>query len=68
MRIAVAADSSSPYWSEPRADGESSVCRVDAYLIQKTSALVLEIKYKAMPKQPSLGYDRLFAILARGGL
>jgi hypothetical protein len=42
------------------------VCRADAYLIQTTSAL--EIEYKAMPKQPSLGYDRLFAILARGGL
>jgi NAD(P)-dependent dehydrogenase (short-subunit alcohol dehydrogenase family) len=44
------------------------VCRSGAYLIQKTSALALEIKYKAMPMQPSLGYDRLFAILARGGL
>ena len=44
------------------------VCRSGAYLIQKTSALVLEIKYKAMPMQPSLGYDRLFAILARGEL
>jgi len=44
------------------------VCRFGAYLIQKTSALVLEIKYKAMPMQPSLGYARLFAILARGGL
>jgi len=44
------------------------VCRSGAYLIQKTSALVLEIKYKAMPMHPSLGYDRLFAILARGGL
>jgi hypothetical protein len=44
------------------------VCRSGAYLIQKTSALVLEIKYKAMPMQPSLGYDRLFAIWARGGL
>jgi hypothetical protein len=42
------------------------ICRSGAYLIQKTSAL--EIKYKAMPKQPSPGYDRLFAILARGGL
>jgi hypothetical protein len=29
---------------------------------------VFELRYKAMPKQPSLGYDRLFAILARGGL
>jgi hypothetical protein len=28
------------------------VCRSGAYLIQKTSALVLEIKYKAMPMQP----------------
>jgi hypothetical protein len=45
-----------------------TVCRSGAYLIQKTSALVLEIEYKAMPMQPSLGYDRLFAILARGGL
>jgi hypothetical protein len=44
------------------------VCRSGAYLIQKTNALVLEIKYKTMPMQPSLGYDRLFAILARGGL
>ena len=25
-------------------------------------------KRNAMPKQPSLGYDRLFAILARGGM
>jgi hypothetical protein len=33
------------------------VCMSAAYLIQKTSALVLEIKYKAMPMQPSLGYD-----------
>jgi hypothetical protein len=44
------------------------VCRSGGYLIQKTSALVLEIKYKAIPMQPSLGYDRLFAILARAGL
>jgi len=44
------------------------VCRSGAYLIQKTSALVLEIRYKAMLMQPSLGYDRLFATLARGGL
>jgi hypothetical protein len=44
------------------------VFRSGAYLTQKTSALVLEIKYKAMPMQPSLGYDRLFAILARGEL
>ncbi len=44
------------------------VCRSDAYLIQNTCALVLEIKYKAMPRQPSLGCDRLFATLARGGL
>jgi hypothetical protein len=44
------------------------LCWADADLTQKTSALVLAIKYKAVPKQPSLGYDRLFAILARGGL
>ena len=34
----------------------------------RRTALVLEIRYNALPKQPSLGYDRLFAILARGGL
>jgi hypothetical protein len=39
------------------------VCRSGAYLTQKTSALVLEIKYKAMPMQPSLGYDLCFATI-----
>jgi hypothetical protein len=66
MSIAVSADPRlrASRSQEPMVDRR--FCRADAYLIQKTSAL--EIKYKAMPKQPSLGYDRLFAILARGGL
>jgi hypothetical protein len=53
---------------EPMVD---PVCQADSYLIQKTSCIGLrpswlEIKWKAMPKQPSPRYDRLFAILARG--
>jgi hypothetical protein len=68
MSIAVTADPRlrASRSQEPMVDRR--FCRADAYLIQKTSALFLDIKYKAMPKQPSLGYDRFFAILGRGGL
>ncbi len=38
----------------------------DFYLIQRRAAQILE--RKAMPNQPSLGCDRLYATLARGGL